>query len=72
MYILNQKKKQHSTTTPLAFIFPSLNAFGKASYKLITLRNACTAQKKEDTLYFMKLIILFLVSFCVGDNKEGL
>lgn len=24
-----KKKKQHSNTTTLAFIFPSLNAFGK-------------------------------------------
>lgn len=66
------EKKEHSTTTPLAFVFPSLNTFGNASYKRTTLRNACTAQKKEDTSYFMKIIILFLVSFWVGNSKEGL
>lgn len=51
------EKKQHSATTPLAFILLSLKAFGKASYKGVTLRNACNAQKREDTSYFMQLII---------------
>lgn len=53
------EKKQHSATTPSAFILPSLKAFGKASYKGVTLGNACNAQKREDTSYFMQLIIFF-------------
>lgn len=66
------EKKQHSATTPLAFILPSLKAFGKASYKGVTLRNACNAQKREDTSYFMQLIIFFLVSCLAGVSKEGI
>lgn len=67
------KKEQHSTITPLAFIFPSLNAFGKASYKIINIRQCSyCSEKKVDISYFMKLIILFLASFWVGDSKEGL
>lgn len=82
MSILNQKKKQRSATTPLAFILPSLKAFGKASYRGVTLRNPCNAQKREDTSYFMQLIIFswfhslqesarkeLLTSHCSG--KEG-
>lgn len=52
-------KKLHSATAPLAFILPSLKALGKASCKGVTLRNSCNAQEREDTSYFMQLIIFF-------------
>lgn len=73
IHFKSEKKEQHSTTALLAFIFPSLNAFGKTFYKIInTQQYSYYSEKKVDISYFMKLIILFLASFWVGDSKEGL
>lgn len=65
---LNQKKKkkQDSTTTPLAFIFPSLNAFGKASYKRITLK--CSEKGRH---FIFHEVNYFVPGFILHRRQQG-